>query len=111
MALPAFATLETRLAAKTVSAFSNLALALGAARFTAVLDRNVQRVGEFGQFIESRDQLTINKADIPELSVGTVLTADAAAYTAAELLALPRASWTLDALESDDGFIAVWWAR
>lgn len=115
MSLPAFARLETRLAAKTANALSNIALAVGAASCKAVLDRAVEKVGEFGQFVERRDQLTFAKSALPALAPplapGLVVTADAAQYTTDELLALPRASWTLDALESDDGYLQVWWTR
>lgn len=111
MSLPAFAVLEARLAAATVSAFANIVLTDGAHRYSAVLDRGVERVGEYGQFIESRDQLSFDKLAAPALAAGLVLQADPAYYTTAELLAMPRLRWTLDALQSDDGSISVWWTR
>lgn len=111
MAAPAFAALESRLAATVVARFANVALTDGTTAFTAVLDRNVQRVGEYGQFVESRDQLTFDKSAAPALAPGLVLNADPAVYSVDDLLAMPVTSWTLDALESDDGFAAVWWTR
>lgn len=111
MALPPFAALEARLAARVVGALANLALTDGVASYTAVLDRNVQRIGEHGQFVESRDQLTFSKADAPRLAAGLVLRADPAVYSVDQLLAMAATVWTLDALESDDGAVAVWWVR
>lgn len=111
MPVPAFAALESRLAAATVGAFSNIVLTDGAYRYSAMLDRGVERVGEFGQFVESRDQLSFLKTDAPALNSGAALNADAGYYTTADLLAMQRTSWTLDALASDDGHIAVWWTR
>lgn len=107
----AFSELESMLADNAVRAFSNIALTTGVASCTAVLDRNVERLGEYGQFAESRDRLTFSKASAPPLAVGVVLTADPAVYSAAQRLAMPVSSWTLDELESDDGLVAVWWTR
>lgn len=90
---------------------ANIALTDGAASYTAVLDRNVARVGEYGNFIESRDQIAFRKSAAPLLSAGLVLNADPAVYSIDQLLAMPATSWTLDALESDDGMVAVWWTR
>lgn len=111
MPVPAFAVLESRLASAVVGMLANVALTDGAASYTAVLDSNVQRVGEYGQFSESRDQITFNKAAAPALAAGLVLNADPAVYSVDQLLAMPSTTWTLDALESDDGLVAVWWTR
>lgn len=111
MAVPAFSDLEARLADKAVRAFANITLTDGVASYSAVLDRNVQRVGEYGQFVESHDQITFNKYAAPALAAGLVLAADPAVYSVDQLLAMPATSWTLDALESDDGMVAVWWTR
>lgn len=108
---PAFANLEARLAAVTVARLANIALAAGTARYTAVLDRAVERLGEYGQFIESRDQITFNTMTAPDLAVGLVLQADPEQYSFDELRAMPRTTWTLDALQSNDGHLAVWWTR
>lgn len=111
MPMPAFAALEARLAAATVSAFANIVLTDGATRYSAVLDRGVEHVGEYGQFSESRDQLSFDKLAAPALTPGLALQADPGYYSADDLLAMPRHHWTLDALHSDDGRISVWWTR
>jgi hypothetical protein len=111
MPQPRFARLETRLAAVSVRTFGNVALTDGLQRFPAVLDRNVERLGGFGEMAERRDRLTFDLANAPCLSAGLVLSADPEQYTAEELLAMPCSEWTLDALESDDGLVAVWWVK
>lgn len=109
--MPAFAALESRLASAVIGTLGNIALTDGVTSYSAVLDRNVQRVGEYGQFVESRDKIAFNKSVAPALEPGMVLAADPAVYSVAELLAMSATSWTLDALESDDGMVAVWWTR
>jgi hypothetical protein len=109
--MPAFAALEARLAAATVSAFANIVLTDGAYRYSAVLDRGVERVGEYGQFTESRDQLSFDNLAAPALTPGLALNADPDYYSANDLVDMPRRQWTLDALQSDDGRVSVWWTR
>lgn len=111
MALPNFAALEARLATQVVSAFGNIVLTAGGQRYFAVLDTGVERVGEFGQFAESRDRLTFDKQSAPALTPGLLLEADPGYYSMDELLALPRTQWTLDAESSDDGRVSEWWVR
>ena len=108
---PAFANLEARLAAVTVARLANIALVSGTARYAAVLDRAVERLGEYGQFIEARDQLSFDTQTAPGLAAGLVLRADPEQYSFDDLQVMPRSEWTLDALQSNDGLVAVWWTR
>lgn len=111
MTQPRFARLESRLAAASVRAFGNIMLSDGVQSVSAVIDRNVERLGQFGEMVERRDRITFSLSGSPELASGLRLFADPDAYTPDELLAMPCTEWTLDALESDDGLVAVWWVK
>lgn len=106
-----FARLETRLAARAVGTFATLMLTDGAFSYPVVLDRNVERLGGFGEMAERRDRLTFDLASAPCLESGMVLTVDPAHYSTEERLAMPCSEWVLDAIESDDGRVAAWWAK
>lgn len=108
-----FATLEADLATTVVGTFANVYLvrASDSVAFTAVLDRAVERVGEYGQVIDRRDQLTVQTVDGLTLAGGDTLAADPDEYTPDALAALPRSAWVLDGLASDDGYVQTWYTR
>lgn len=111
MPLPSFYMIERKLAAVNVSAFCNRVLVKGGVQFNAILDRNINRFGEYDLNAERQDRMTVSLADSPALAVGDVVSMDPAYYTGTELAAEPKTSWRLDRKESDDGAVAVWWLR
>lgn len=106
-----FAALESRLAAAVVTRLGNITLSSGVAVFDAVLDRAVEFVGEYGLTGERRDRIAVGRADAAAFVAGMVIEADPATYSAAELAAMDRTSWTLDRLAADDGHLVSWWLR
>jgi hypothetical protein len=111
MPAPAFAALETSLAAATLGAFENIRLSTGSGVFGAVLDRAVDTVGEFGLSGDPRDRITVLRAEAANFTPGMPLAADPATYSVTERLAMPRASWHLDRMANDDGHVQIWWLK
>ena len=110
-ALPPFAALETQLAEMAIDTFHNIPLTNGADVFGAVLDRAVDTVGEFGLSGDPRDRITVLRAEAANFTPGMPLAADPATYSVTERLAMPRASWQLDRMASDDGYVQTWWLK
>jgi hypothetical protein len=111
MPLPSFATLERRLAAVNVGAFCNRVLVKGGVRFNAVLDRDLNPVGDFDLTAHRQDRLTLDLANAPALAIGDTVSMDPDWYTAPELAAESKTSWKLERKDSDDGTVAVWWLK
>lgn len=110
MSQPFFAALESAVAGTVSTVFGNVYLVKAGVPFMAVLDRNAERIGEFGQVVALLDQIVVLDSAVPALASGDVITPDPARYTPAELSAM-RASWTLDGVVSRDGYLTRWWAR
>lgn len=106
-----FAALESRLAGAVIARIGNITLTNGVDGFRADLRRGVEFVGEYGITSERRDRITVLKADAGWFASGLSIQADPLAYSAAELLAMERASWTLDRVAEDDGQLVSWWLR
>lgn len=106
-----FAALETRLAAAVIGRLGNITLSNGVDVLSADLRRGVEFVGEYGITGERRDRITVTRAAAAAFVAGMVLEADPITYTAAELLAMDRTSWTLDRMADDDGHLVSWWLR
>ena len=113
MPAPAFAQLEATLASSTLATFENVRLILadGVTAFGAVLDTDVEVLGEFGLTGEARSRISVSSADAANFTGGAIVNLDPATYTTDEILAMPRASWRLDRQASDDGHVAVWWLK
>lgn len=111
MPLPAFATLESSLAAVTLGAFENIRLTDGVNVFGAVLDRAVETVGEYGLSGERRDRISVLNEDCATFKPENVIAVDPATYTTDQILAMPRAEWKLDRKDSDDGQVSTWWLK
>lgn len=109
--LPQMAELERMTAEVGIGLLANRVLTDGAERYQAIVDRNVERLGEYGQMVERRDRLTLVAAGAVRPRTGDTLEADPTYYSAAELAAMDKTDWTLEMLESDDGHVMVWWAR
>jgi hypothetical protein len=106
-----FAAIESRLAVATLGALANITLAKGAAVVVAILDRSVETLGEYGLTGERRDRITLLRTDGSGWAAGDAIAADPGTYTAGELAAMERTSWTLDRLATDDGHLVSWWLR
>lgn len=110
MSLPRFAALEARVASLVSSVFGNVHLLVaGTVQVTAVLDRSIERIGEFGAVVSMSDRITVPRAVAAGFAPGATVVADPARYTVDEILSMPRSSWTLDSLASSDGALSVWW--
>lgn len=111
MAQPLFASLESRLATGIVAAFDNIRLTDGARAFSAVMDRNVEFIGEHGLTSDRRTRITVTKSAAVGFASGLALTVDPATYTTNEILAMERSAWVLDRLAEDDGHTEIWWLK
>ena len=111
MAAPAFAALESTLASATLGALANIKLAKGAGVVSAILDRMVETVGEYGLTGERRDRITLLRTEASGWAGGDSIAADPATYTAGELLAMGKSSWKLDRIDDDDGHTVTWWLK
>ena len=111
MSLPSFATLERSLANANVTAFANRIMLKGTTQFPAIIDRSLNPLGEYDLTQVRQDRMTISLAAAPALAIGDTVSLDPAYYTAPELAAEPKTSWTLDRKGSDDGLVAEWWLR
>ena len=111
--MPAFAALETRLARVVAKRLGNRALvrAADSARFTALVDEGVERVGEYGQVLESGDQISVARSSIASLAAGDVLSVDHLEHSIEAMAAMARTSWVLVGLERDDGYMQTWNTR
>ena len=110
-ALPPFAALETQLAEMAIDTFHNIHLTNGVDVFGAVLDRGVDTMGELGLSTGLRDRITVLRADAEWFAPGLEIHADPATYSTTDRLAMPRSSWYLDRLASDDGYVVIWWLK
>jgi hypothetical protein len=99
------------MATAMLAAFSNITLTDGVRVFGAVLDRNVETMGEYGLTGERRMRIQVLRSDSSGFTGGKVLQADPATYSVDELLAMDRNSWTLDRLADDDGIVVSWWLK
>lgn len=111
MALPAFASIESSLSASALAAFANIRLAYGAAVVGAVINRSVARVGEYDLSAERRDHITLARTDATGFTSGQTIAADPTTYSIGDLAAMPRSSWKLDRIDSDDGYLVSWWLK
>ncbi len=111
MSMPSFATLERRLAAVNVGAFCNRVMLKGTTQFKAVIDRNLNPLGEYDLTQARQDRMTVDLANAPALAIGDTVSMDPGYYSAPELAAESKTRWVLDRKESDDGLVAVWWLR
>ena len=111
MALPAFASVESSLSASVLAAFQNIRLAHGAAVIDAVIDRALARIGEYDLSAERRDRITLARTAAAGFANGQTIAADPATYSVGELAAMPRSSWKLDRIDSDDGHLVSWWLK
>lgn len=113
MPATAFSQLEATLASSTLAAFENVRLILadGVSAFVAVMDTDVEVLGEFGLTSEARSRVSVASADAANFTGGATISLDPATYTTDEILAAPRAAWKLDRKASDDGHVAVWWLK
>lgn len=111
MALPAFAQLETTMAATVMAAFANIRLAIGAAVVDATLDRSVETIGEFGLTGERRDRIAVLRTAASGWAGGDTISVDPATYTVDQILAMPKSSWKLDRIADDDGHTVTWWLK
>lgn len=112
MATP-FASIESTLAATSVATFENIRMIAGAVPFGAVMDRDVDTIGEYGLSGERRDRITVLKSASASagLAGGVAVSADPAYYTASEIAAMVPSSWVVDRLAVDDGHVVSWWLR
>lgn len=106
-----FAALESTLSSTVLTAFQNIRLAYGASVVGAVLDRAVDRVGEYDLTADRRDRITLARSDAAGFANGQTIAADPASYTVGDLAAMPKSSWKLDRIASDDGYQVVWWLK
>lgn len=106
-----FAALESRLADAVIDGIGNIVLSNGITVLRADLRRGVEFVGEYGATGELRDRVTVRRQDAAWFERGMTIQADPLTYTPAELLAMPRTSWTLDRMAADDGHLVSWWLR
>lgn len=108
-----FAALESTLSNTVITAFENIRLVAGAATFGAVLDRAVDKHGEYSLTSERRDRITLLKAaaTAAALTPGLAVAVDPAFYTPAQITAMVKSSWKLDRMESDDGHVVEWWLK
>lgn len=111
MGIPAFASIEATISAMAHAVFTNLVLTDGSRTFSVVLDRAAEVMGEFGLTGETRHRIKLLRAASNGLAIGDTLTPDPATYTPAEIAAMPRQSFVLDRVESDDGHIVGWWLK
>lgn len=112
MSLPAFAALEAHVASVTASVFGNAYLLVnGSVQVTAVLDRGLAQVGEYGLTSERRDRITLPKSSASAFAAGQAVVADPARYTAGEITAMGKSSWKLDRVDADDGHLVSWWLK
>lgn len=111
MAAPSFSALEVSLAGTVMDRFENIRLSDGVDVFGAVLDRAVEFVGEYGLTGERRDRITLRRTDAVGFARGGAIQADPGTYSAAELAAMERTSWTLDRMDFDDGQLVSWWLK
>lgn len=106
-----FDVLESRLADAVINGIGNIVLSNGIDVMRADLRRGVEFVGEYGATGELRDRITVRRQDAALFERGMVIQADPLTYTPAELLAMPRTSWTLDRMADDNGHLVSWWLR
>lgn len=112
MALFGFANIDKRINEKLIGKFCNISLLdSNDALVLAILDNTNHPFGEYEMNGEQRYTLTVNKQQYPALKRGDVLTANPLQYTPQELAAMPKTSFTLDAIEKDDGLMQVWWVQ
>lgn len=106
-----FDVLESRLADAVINGIGNIVLSNGIDVMRADLRRGMEFVGEYGATGELRDRITVRRQDAVWFERGLVIQADPLTYTPAELLAMPRTSWTLDRMADDNGHLVSWWLR
>lgn len=111
MAVPAFAALESRVAARTLAMLANARLTDGTLTFDALLDREAYPIGLYAEAADTRHVMTLAQADFEALAANAVIAYDPASYTSAWIAAQPRNNWVIDKIESRDGnLVKVWLA-
>lgn len=106
-----FSAIEASLSSVTIGALSNITIYKDGSVVSAILDRSVETLGEYGLTGERRDRITLLRADASGWAGGDSIAADPATYSADDLAAMVKSSWKLDRISSDDGHTVSWWLK
>lgn len=101
MALPGFASVQSRAEETALRRLANVRLTDGATAFDALMARETHPLGLVGEMGELRHTIRLPRADMPScLARNSVLTYDPASYPAAEILEKTPAEFAVDAVEA-----------